>query len=114
MYILTGCDTVSYPYKRGKRRAYETAVDHLADLLSLCICSDPDKRLDIQKNVTSARHYMMSLYERGDFGGNLDALSVISLVTSKETCVAFHLPAFNLHLRRALHQLAIRKRAHMF
>ena len=66
---------MSYPYRRGKKRAYETAVDHLADLLLLCRCSDPDKSLDIQKNVvTSARQYIMSLYERGDFGGNLDAL----------------------------------------
>ena len=32
-YILTGCDTVSYPYRRGKRRAYKATVDHLKDLL---------------------------------------------------------------------------------
>ena len=74
-YILTGCDTVSYPYRRGKKRAYKTAVDHLADLLPLCRYGDPDKNLDIQENVlTAARQYMVSLYERSDFGDNLDAL----------------------------------------
>jgi len=26
-YILTGCDTVSYLYRRGKRRAYTTAIN---------------------------------------------------------------------------------------
>ena len=31
-YILTGCDTVSYSYRRGKRRAYKAAVNLLADL----------------------------------------------------------------------------------
>ena len=66
-YILTGCDTVSYPYRRGKKRAYKTAVDHLADLLPLCRYGDPDKNLDIQENVlTAARQYMVSLYERSD------------------------------------------------
>ena len=37
------------------------------------------------------------------------------LVTSKETCVACHLQqnAFQLHLRRALHQLAVCKRTHL-
>ena len=57
MYILTGCDTVSYPYRRGKKRAYKTAVDHLADLLPLCRYGDPDKSLDIQENVVTAAGY---------------------------------------------------------
>lgn len=35
-YILTACDTVSYPYRRGN-----SAVDHLADLLPLCRYGDP-------------------------------------------------------------------------
>ena len=53
-YILSGCDTVSYLYRRGKRRAYKTAVDHLADLLPLCRYGDPEKSLDIQEDVVTA------------------------------------------------------------
>ncbi|KAJ8412532.1 hypothetical protein AAFF_G00128680 [Aldrovandia affinis] len=66
-YILTGCDTVSYLYK--------TAVDHLEDLLPLCRYGDPGESLDVKEDVvTAARQYMVSLYERSDFSGNLDVL----------------------------------------
>ena len=112
-YILTGCDTVSYPYRRGKKRAYKTAVDHLADLLPLCRYGDPDKNLDIQENVlTAARQYMVSLYERSDFGGNLDALRahLFGNIKGDMRCLPPTEDAFQLHLRRALHQLAICKR----
>ena len=35
-YILTGCDTLSYPYRRGEMRAaYKATVDHLAGILPL-------------------------------------------------------------------------------
>ncbi|KAJ8367324.1 hypothetical protein AAFF_G00320880 [Aldrovandia affinis] len=74
-YILTGCDTVSYLYRRGKKCTYKTAVDHLEDLLPLCRCGDPGESLDVKEDVvTAARQYMVSLYERSDFSGNLDAL----------------------------------------
>ncbi|CAL8378921.1 unnamed protein product [Arctogadus glacialis] len=61
-YILTGCDTVSYLYRRGKRRAYTTAIKHLTDLLPLCRYGDPEESLDVQEEViTAARRYMVSL-----------------------------------------------------
>ncbi|KAJ8399123.1 hypothetical protein AAFF_G00415020 [Aldrovandia affinis] len=48
-YILTGCDTVSYLYRRGKKRAYKTAVDHLEDLLPQCRYGDPGKAWMLKK-----------------------------------------------------------------
>ncbi len=115
-YILTGCDTVSYLYRRGKRRAYTTAIKHLTDLLPLCRYGDPEESLDVQEEViTAARQYMVSLYDRSDFGGTLDALRAHLFVSIKGDmrCLPPTEDAFQLHLRRALHQLAVCKRAHM-
>jgi hypothetical protein len=115
-YILTGCDTVSYPYRRGKRRAYKAAVNHLTDLLPLGRYGDPDESLDVQEDVvTAARHYMVSLYDRSDFGGSLDALRahLFGNIKGDMRCLPPTEDAFLLHLRRALHQLAVCKRAHL-
>jgi len=115
-YTLTGCDTVSYPYRRGKRRAYKAAVDHMADLLPLARYGDPEESLDVQDDVvTAARHYMTSLYDRSDFGGNLDALRahLFGNIKGDMRCLPPTEDAFQLHLLRALHQLAVCKRAHL-
>ncbi|KAJ8378401.1 hypothetical protein AAFF_G00242890 [Aldrovandia affinis] len=103
-YMLTGCDTVSYLYRRGKKHAYKTAVDHLEDLLPLCRYGDPGESLDVKEDVvTAARQYMVSLYERSDFSGNLDALRAHLFGNIKGDMR--YLPptedAFQLHLRRA-------------
>jgi len=115
-YILTGCDTVSYPYRRGKRRAFKVTVDHLADLLPLARYGDPEESLDVHEDVvTAARHYMLSLYDRSDFGGTLDALRahLFGNIKGDMRCLPPTEDAFQLHLRRALHQLAVCKRAHL-
>ena len=86
-YIPTRCDTVSYLYRRGKRRAYTTAIKHLTDLLPLCRYGDPEESLDVQEEViTAARLYMVSLYDTSDFGGNLDGLRA-HLFVSLKGCV---------------------------
>ena len=116
-YILTGCYTVSYPYRRGKRRAYKTAVDHLTNLLPLCRYGDPEESLEVREDVvTAARRYMLSLYERSDFGGNLDALRahLFGNIKGNMRCLPPTEDVFHLHLCRALHQLAILKHTQMF
>ena len=59
---------------------------------------------------------MVSLYDRSDFGGNLDALRAHLFDNIKGNMR--RLPptedVIHLHLRRALHQLAIWKRAQIF
>ncbi len=74
-------------------------------------CGDSNQNLDVQEDVmTAARCYIMSLYERSDFGDDLDALPV-SLLISKEICVDCHYTkyAFPLHLRPAMLQLAVQE-----
>jgi len=115
-YILTGCDTVSYPYRRGKRRAYKTAIDSLINLLLLARYGDPGESLEVHDDViTAARCYMMSLYDRSNFGGSLDALRahLFGNIKGDMHCLPPTEDAFQLHLRRALHQLAVWKRAHI-
>jgi len=58
---------------------------------------------------------MVSLYDRSNFGGTLDALRAHLFVSIKGDmrCLPPTEDAFLLHLRRALRQLAVCKRAHM-
>ena len=58
---------------------------------------------------------MMSLYDRSDFVGNLDALRAhpFGNIRGDMRCMPPTEDAFLLHLRRALHQLAVYKRAHL-
>ena len=81
------------------------------------LISDPDKILDVLEDVVaSVRYYMMSLYGRSYFGGNLDALRahVFGQIRGDMRCLPPTEDAFLLHLRRALHQLAVCKRAHLY
>ena len=115
IYILTGCDTVSYPYRRGKKRAFKAAAEHVQDFLPLGRYGDAERSLDVEEDViTAARRYMMSPYDRSDFAGTLDGLRAHLFGKLKGDLRS--LPptedAFQLHLRRALHQLAVWKRAH--
>jgi len=115
-YILTGCDTVSFLYKRGKRQAYTTAIEHLTDLLLQCRYGGPEESLDVQEQVIIAtRRYMVSLYDRSDFGGTLDALRAHLFVSIKGDmrCLPPTEDAFLLHVHQTLHQLVVCKQAHM-
>ena len=84
--------------------------------MPLCRYGDPEESQDVQEEViTAARRYMVSLYDRSDFGGTLDALRAHLFVSIKGDmrCLPPTADAFLLHLPRALHQLAVCQRAHM-
>jgi len=59
---------------------------------------------------------MVSLYDRSDFGGNLDALRarLFGNIKGNMCCIPPTEDVIHSHLRRALHQLAILKRAQIF
>lgn len=76
----------------------------------------PEESLDVKEEITTAaRQYMVSLYDRSDFVGTLDALRAHLFVNIKGDmrCLPPTEDAFLLHLHRALHQLAVCKRAHL-
>lgn len=100
-YVLTGCDTVSYLYRRRKKHAYKTSIDHLEDPLPLCRYGDSGESLDVQEDdVTVARRYMVSLYEWRDLNGNLDALQahLFGNIRGDMRCLLPTEDAFQLHL----------------
>ena len=72
-YVLSGCDTVSYPYGRGEKRALKATVECYKDLQPLsCYGSE---NIVIDDNITSAaRRFFFTLYGEKDFTGSLDEL----------------------------------------
>lgn len=117
-YILSGCDTVSYPFQRGKKRAFKCAVDNPEKLLPLAQYGKPGENfiLDVSTDVIeAARFFFLALYTQSDFLGSLDVLRAHIFATKK--CDLRCLPptedAFYLHLLRSLHQMAVCKSAHI-
>ena len=95
---------------------YKTATAHLADLVLLCRYGDPEESLEVQEDaVTAARQYMVILYERSGFSGNLDALRAhpFGNIKGDMRCLPPTEGAFQLHLHQALHQMAVCKQAHL-
>ena len=108
-YVLSGCDTVSYPYRRGKRRAAKVALGMLSKLPHICSISDisgPVNRDD--PLVHEARFYFIALYGHTpeDFP-NLDILRQHMFATSTSDIRV--LPptddAFYFHVLRSLYQI---------
>ena len=67
--------------------------------------------MNVQEYVISSRLYILSLYDGNDFEGNFDA-RLIGNIKGNMRVLPPTEDAFQLHLRRALHQLVICKRAH--
>jgi len=113
-YIITGCDTVSYPYRRGKRRAYKLATENVRTLLPLAKFGEPGESLDVTEEIiNAAREYFKALYNRSDFGGMLDALRAHLFANTKGDlrCLPPTEDAFHLHVLRSLHQMVVCKQA---
>ena len=107
---------MSYPYKRGKKRAFKATVENLDHIQALSRYGIPTEDLDVKGDVvTAARYYIMSLYDRSGFGGTLDALRahLFGNIKGDMRCLPPTEDAFQLHLRRTLHQVVVCKRAHL-
>ena len=111
-YSLSGCDTVSYPYNRGKRRAAKVALDLVGHLPNLAQFGHESNVLD--DHINEARVFWTHLYGRPGFA-SLDLLRQHLFSSSKSDLRLLPVTedAFNLHVLRALYQLMIFKRAHL-
>jgi hypothetical protein len=111
-YSLSGCDTVSYPYNRGKRRAAKVALDLVGHLPNLAQFGHESNVLD--DHINEARVFWTHLYGRPGFA-SLDFLRQHLFSSSKSDLRLLPVTedAFNLHVLRALYQLMIFKRAHL-
>ena len=84
IYILTGCGTVSYPYHRGKKKAFETALYCKEQLKPLADYGVTGSALTINSNVLdTARFYFIRLYTSHDAKGDLSALRAHMFATTK-------------------------------
>ena len=113
-YTITGCDTVSYPFRIGKKRALKVALENTDILGPVARYGEADTNLTPTPEVfTSARMFYFALYSRKDFSGTLDELRCHLFITKKGDLRSLPCTedAFEYHFLRGLHQLGIYKRA---
>ena len=113
-YALTGCDSVSYIFNCGKKRALKVALECHDDLQAFSDYGMPGSDTKVSDAIyMSASKYMNALYGQKDFSGSLDDLRC-QLFRLKKSDIRSLPPtsdAFRLHLMRALYQIIIWKRA---
>ena len=115
-YVLSGCDTVSYPYGRGKGRSAKLALKMIGELNSSAVFGDGELTETVESAHNDARTFFIALYGFRESGiTNLNILRQHMFASSKSDLRK--LPptedAFNFHVLRALYQIAWYKRAHL-
>ncbi|KAG1664654.1 hypothetical protein GQR58_019710 [Nymphon striatum] len=112
-YILSGCDSVSYPFKRGKKRTVKVALEHVFKhpTLSNCIRHESGPSAHDQV-ITEARSFFCDLYGKPGYL-SLDKLRAHLFASSKLDLRS--LPptedAFHFHVLRSLCQICLYKQA---
>lgn len=75
VYCLSGCDTVSFPFRKGKRKALKLAISNEACLDLIHFGSISINGYQISESLwTSCRAFFKNLYGRPNFMGNMDEL----------------------------------------
>ena len=115
IYVLSGCDTVSYPFRRGKKKAAAVAIDMVRRLPNLAAYGSSDDFTITEAIKAEATLVFAALYGKRSHDCSLNTLRQHMFASSKSDLRM--LPptddAFNLHLLRALYQLALYKTAHL-
>ncbi|KAG1713897.1 Protein O-mannose kinase [Nymphon striatum] len=112
-YILSGCDSVSYPFKRGKKRTVKVALEHVDKhpALSNCIRHESGPSAHDQV-ITEARSFFCDLYGKPGYL-SLDKLRA-HLFASRKLDLRSLPPtedAFHFHVLRSLCQISLYKQA---
>ena len=115
-YVLSGCDTVSYPYGRGKGRSEKLALNMIEELNSLAVFGDGELTETVESAHNDARTFFIALYGFRVSGiTNLNILRQHMFASPKSDLRK--LPptedAFNFHVLRALYLIAWYKQAHL-
>ena len=115
VYVLSGGDTVSYPFRRGKKKAAAVAIDMVGRLPNLAAYGSSDDFTVTEAIKAEATLVFAALYGKRSHDCSLNTLRQHMFASSKSDIRM--LPptddAFNLHLLRALYQLALCKAAHL-
>ncbi|KAG1681421.1 hypothetical protein GQR58_011876 [Nymphon striatum] len=112
-YILSGCDSVSYHFKRGKKRTVKVALEHVDKhpALSNCIRHESGPSAHDQV-ITEARSFFCDLYGKPGYL-SLDKLRA-HLFASRKLDLRSLPPtedAFHFHVLRSLCQISLYKQA---
>lgn len=116
IYILTGCDTVSFIFGKSKARALKIIGEHSSNLAKFGAYGDrsivtPDQ---VDEAISEARFFFKCLYNKPDYSGNLDTLRAHLFATTANDLR--YLPptedAFHQHVLRALIQISINRSSH--
>ena len=115
-YVLSGCDTVSYPYGRGKGRSAKLALNMIGELNYLAVFGDGELTETVESAHNDARTFFIALYGFRESGiTNLNIVRQHMFASSKSDLRK--LPptedAFNFYVLRALYQIAWYKRAYL-
>lgn len=110
-YVLSGCDSVSYPFRRGKKRAAKVALQHV-DKMPAFSSFTTDSSLHTDELTSEARSFFCDLYGRGEYA-SLDKLRAHLFASSRRDLRS--LPptedAFYYHVLRSLCQISLYKQA---
>lgn len=115
VYVLSGCDTVSYPFRRGKKKAAAVAIDMVGRLPNLAAYGSSEDFTVTEAIKAEATLLFAALYGERGHDCSLNTLRQHMFASTKSDLRM--LPqtddAFNLHLLRALYQLALYETAHL-
>lgn len=110
-YVLSGCDSVSYPFGRGKRRAANVSLQMVGKMPQLVDFSRTDAPVT-PTVIDEARDFFCNLYGKPGYS-SLDRLRAHMFASSKLDLRA--LPptedAFHQHVLRSLCQLSLYQKA---
>lgn len=76
-YCLSGCDSVSYPFRKGKRKVLKVTLSQLVNVMDLVLfgTQNANKEYEITENIwNSCRYFFKCLYGRPNFMGDMDEL----------------------------------------
>ena len=111
-YVLSGCDSVSYPYKRGKKRAAKVALQQIGKMVTFANFEPVDVSDVDEKIFDEAREFFCRLYSAVS-SSSLNELRAHLFASSKQDIRS--LPptedAFRFHVLRSLAQFSLYKQA---
>ena len=111
-YVLSGCDSVSYPFKRGKKRAAKVAIQRVGKMSTLANFEPVDVADIDEKVFGEARDFFCHLYSTVT-SSSLNVLRAHLFASHKQDIRS--LPptedAFKFHVLRSLAQFSLYRQA---
>ena len=74
VYVLSGCDTVSYPFQRGKKKAAAVAIDMVGHLPNLAAYASSEDFTVTEEIKTEATLLFAALYGKRGHDCSLNTL----------------------------------------